>query len=141
MKSIVTLWAACLVLASHSVWAEDLRYQPINPSFGGDPFNSQHLLQTAQIQNQHKADTSSNLAALFEDDPLGEQFLRSLNSRLVSSAVSSITDAIFEDGGTEGTFEIDNATVTYVRTGDVINVTLNDGISTTTLTVPVVSGD
>ena len=34
--------------------AQDITYQPIDPSFGGNPFNSAHLLGIANAQNDYK---------------------------------------------------------------------------------------
>ena len=33
--------------------AQDLSYEPIDPSFGGNPFNSAHLLGVANAQNDY----------------------------------------------------------------------------------------
>ena len=34
--------------------ASELVYQPINPAFGGNPFNGPFLLETATLQNGHE---------------------------------------------------------------------------------------
>ena len=34
--------------------ASELIYRPTNPSFGGNPLNSSHLLGTANAQNDYK---------------------------------------------------------------------------------------
>ena len=134
-RTLVTALAFCA--AGGPVFADDLTYAPVNPSFGGDPFASGHLLATADAQNQHKEDRNASLSSLFREKSVAEEFVDSLNSRLVSNAVRAVNEAIFESGGGEsGTFAIDGATVTYARRGDVIDVTLNDGITSTDLTLP-----
>jgi len=47
---LLVLWIAS------SARADELRFGFINPSFGGNPLNSSHLLGTAQAQNTYKED-------------------------------------------------------------------------------------
>ncbi len=59
MKSIVT----CLFLIVSSYgFAQQLVYTPVNPAFGGDPFNYTWLLNSANAQNSF--DDSSGLEGL-----------------------------------------------------------------------------
>lgn len=44
---------AAAVSAAGSAPASELVYTPRNPSFGGNPFNSDHLIGTAQAQNKY----------------------------------------------------------------------------------------
>lgn len=53
-----TLAGCALLLAHSSATAGDLVYQPVNPSFGGFPGNSAHLLNLADIQNQFTESSS-----------------------------------------------------------------------------------
>ncbi len=69
--------------------ADELIYTPINPSFGGNPFNSSHLLGTANAQNDYTAPRSRETQS--------EQFIRMLQSRLLSSLASQVSDAILGD--------------------------------------------
>lgn len=50
--SIVVVSTA-LAIPAMTCDAGELRYQFRNPAFGGNPFLSDFLLQTAQIQNEH----------------------------------------------------------------------------------------
>lgn len=43
--------AALLTLAP-TAWGSELIYRPLNPSFGGNPNLSSHLINLAQIQNR-----------------------------------------------------------------------------------------
>ena len=56
MKSLVTgaLAVAACSVASPTL-AQDLVHQPISPTFGGNPFNSSHILGTANAQNKTSA--------------------------------------------------------------------------------------
>lgn len=47
-------------LAVSAASAGNLRYEPSNPSFGGNPNLSSYLIGTAQIQNQFIADSGDS---------------------------------------------------------------------------------
>ena len=42
------------VLGAVPASAQDITYQPVDPTFGGNPFNSAHLLGVANAQNDYK---------------------------------------------------------------------------------------
>ena len=47
-------YALIILITAVSIWevrAQQLVYKPVNPMFGGDTFNYQFLLQSAQSQN------------------------------------------------------------------------------------------
>ncbi|MGZ3259392.1 MAG: curli assembly protein CsgF, partial [Croceibacterium sp.] len=50
----IALGAAILAFAATPALAQDITYQPVDPSFGGNPFNSAHLLGIANAQNKYK---------------------------------------------------------------------------------------
>src|SRR3546814_18432932 len=66
---------------------QDIVYQPINPRFGGNPFNSAHLLGVASAQNKYNDPNGIN-----SQDP-GSQLTRTLQSRLLPSLQTQHTDA------------------------------------------------
>lgn len=113
--------------------AQDLRYEPINPTFGGNPFNSSHLLGIANGQNDYKdpsATTSNSQADLFA---------RQLQSRLLSALSSQVVNAIFGDNPQEqGTISFGGQTITFFRTLDevTLNITNDDSGETTTIVIP-----
>jgi curli production assembly/transport component CsgF len=127
----VGLAAACCALAGASA-AQDLVYTPVNPSFGGNPFNSAHLLGLATAQNDYqdprRAATSTQADA----------FSRQLQSRLLSALASQVTDAIFGDNPQErGRITFGGQTIEFVRGLEsvVLTITNADG-SVTTIEVP-----
>ena len=79
------------MLLSTPASASELVFQFTNPSFGGNPFNSSHLLGIANAQNDY-----TDPDAVDRSDPAA-QFLRTLQSRLLSSLATQITDIIFGD--------------------------------------------
>ncbi|MEP1229211.1 MAG: curli assembly protein CsgF [Litorimonas sp.] len=113
--------------------AQDLVYTPINPSFGGNPFNSAHLLAIANAQNdfEPESDEDSTQSDL-------DRFIRSLQSRLLSSLSTQVANAIFgEDAQDEGTIVFGDQTISFVRGLDGIELTITEGDgSQTVITVP-----
>jgi curli production assembly/transport component CsgF len=108
--------------------ASDLIYQPINPSFGGNPFNSSHLLGVANSINNYK-----DPKAVTSTDP-AQQFLRTLQSRLLSTLASQITDVIFGENAQEsGTIRFGEQQISFARGLTEIRLTIvNDADGTST---------
>jgi curli production assembly/transport component CsgF len=119
-------------LAAPSVPAQDLVYQPINPSFGGDPFNSSHLQSLADKQNPHDDRSFTPV------DPQ-QQFADSLERRILSRTSQAITDRIFgEDAQDNGNFTVGQQEIEFQQVGEQVEITLRDleTGATTNLTIP-----
>lgn len=101
--------------------AQDIVYTPVNPSFGGNPFNSPHLLGIANAQNNFKdpkAAASGSQADIFA---------RQLQSRLLSALSSQIVDAIFGENPQErGTIRFGDQTIEFVRGLDSVTLTITN---------------
>ncbi|OYU75638.1 MAG: hypothetical protein CFE32_13520 [Alphaproteobacteria bacterium PA3] len=90
--------------------AQDLTYKPVNPTFGGNSFNSSHLLGVANAQNDYK--DKSKAAQSSQADA----FARQLQSRLLSAVSSQIVDAIFGQNPQErGKVQLGGQTIEFVR--------------------------
>jgi curli production assembly/transport component CsgF len=99
MKIIILL--ACLLVNSLVSNAQDLVYKPINPAFGGDTFNYQWLLSSAEAQNKFKEDTDLGL----EQQTELERFKDNLNNQLLNQVSNSLFQKQFGDKGiTEGSY-------------------------------------
>ena len=110
-----------VIMGCSSPACADLLYKPINPSFGGDSFNSNHLQGLAASQNQHKESSSS------ESQTTTERFLSMLQSRLYSSLASQVAEAIFgEDAQPNGTLLFDDQQITFTNDGTSIHLTVTD---------------
>ena len=122
---------ACSIAAPAA--AQDITYKPIDPSFGGNPFNSAHLLGIANAQNDYKdpkATTNSSQADIFA---------RQLQSRLLSALSSQIVNAIFGDNPQEsGTISFGGQTIEFVRSLTEVTLTLTDDDTgeVTTIVIP-----
>lgn len=118
--------------------AQDLTFQFISPSLGGNSFNSSHLLALAEIQNQFTDDGSSSASSSSSQSDL---FVRQLQSRLLSSLSSGLTEVITgaQPGDTD-TITIGDQEIFYERSLDSIRVVITnllDG-SDTEIVLPVV---
>ncbi|MFN7163977.1 MAG: curli assembly protein CsgF [Hyphomonas sp.] len=114
--------AAALGWLGAAASAQELVYTPVNPSFGGDSFNSAHLLGIANAQNNYK-DPSNTTTGNTQID----QFLRQLQSRLLSSLAAQVNDAIFGENPQEsGTITFGDQTITFVRLVDSVSLTITD---------------
>ena len=113
--------------------AQQLVYRPVNPSFGGNPFNSSHLLGIAGAINDFKDPNSSSSLTQ------GQQFANQLQSRLLSALSSQITDAIFGPNAQEnGKVQFGSQTISWIRGLSDVTVTIFDSSdgSSTTIIVP-----
>lgn len=114
------------VLATGSAMAGDLVYTPVNPSFGGSPLNSSHLLAIAGAQKNATASdfvkpvdptTTTGAGAGSTTQSDADLFVRQLQGRLLSALASQVTDAIFGDNPQDsGTVQFGDTRVTFERT-------------------------
>lgn len=128
------LWAGLiLVAASQSASAQDIVYEPVNPSFGGNPFNSAHLLGIANAQNDFKDPKAR------ESGSQADIFARQLQSRLLSALSSQIVDAIFGENPQEhGIIRFGGQTIEFTRGLEEVTLLITDDATgeVTTIVIP-----
>lgn len=125
--------AILVAFAATPALAQDITYQPVDPSFGGNPFNSAHLLGIANAQNKYKDPSAANTSSE------ADIFARQLQSRLLSALSSQITDAIFGDNPQQhGTITFGGQTIVFDRGLEDVTLTItnNDSGEVTTIVVP-----
>jgi len=86
---------ACLFGIFVTSNAQDLVYKPINPAFGGDTFNYQWLLSSAEAQNNFKEDSSSG----YTNKTQLELFKDNLNNQLLNQVSNSLFQEQFGNNG------------------------------------------
>ena len=91
LKGIIPL---ILILAPLLLGAQEMVYKPVNPAFGGDTFNYQWLLSSAEAQNIHEEDNGFS----FEEQSELESFSESLNRQLLNKISSDLFREQFGDG-------------------------------------------
>lgn len=131
LRPSVKLLAATSLLSalSLSAFAGDLVYQPINPSFGGDPFVGSYLLSKAQSQDTNTDPNSRR------SEPLSStaRLVQSLESRLISQLISDVGSG---DVG-EGSFDSDEFGVVVRDEGGQLNVQVVDKLTGDVTTINV----
>jgi curli production assembly/transport component CsgF len=132
--------ALCCIIFAGPVVAEPLVFSPVNPSFGGNPLNSSHLLGLANAQRTATAggSNSSSGSSTTTSSTNAELFVRQLESRLMSSLASQVTEAIFgENSQDSGTVKFGDTSVSFERTLDSIRLTITDATGVTDIVVPI----
>lgn len=135
-KSVSTGLVGALVLIAMmgSAVASDLVYTPINPTFGGNPLNSSHLLSIASAQRTATAaDAPISSGSTGTGTGTGTTqsnvnlFISQLEGRLLSALASQVTDAIFgQNPQDHGTITFGTTTVVFDRSTSTIDLTITD---------------
>ncbi len=113
--------------------AQDFVYTPVNPAFGGDTFNYNWLLSSAQSQNLiQEPDSDSPTSAL-------DSFTESLERQLLSNLSRQLSGAQFgENNLDDGTYQIGNFNLDVISTLDGLSITISDSSvgETTQIIIP-----
>lgn len=144
MKTLSVLAATLLGLTAYPAVAGSLVYTPVNPSFGGNPLNSSHLMGLASAQRTATAfdaglddDKGSGGGGDTPGNTDADLFVRQLQGRLLSALASQVTEAIFgENPQNSGTVRFGDTTVTFDRTLDSIRLVIEDPNGMTEIVVP-----
>lgn len=135
MKNIITafLMGIFSLLTISNINAQDFVYTPKNPSFGGDTFNYNWLLSSAQAQNLlEPEDTGNDRSAI-------DSFKESLERQLLSNLTRQIASSQFgESTLDEGNYQIGNFGLDVISTLDGLSITISDSSTgeTTQIIVP-----
>ncbi len=123
MKNIIqSFFALALICIASQLAAQDLVYKPKNPAFGGDTFNYNWLLSSAQVQdltseNRSRTTTRSSVDA----------FASNLNNLLLSQISRQlISDQFGEEGLQDGVYTLGNFQVDVATTFDGLTITIFD---------------
>ncbi len=117
--------------------AQQLVYRPINPAFGGDTFNYQWLIQSAEAQNRFTDPAlSNNLDEQNELDSFAEGLNRQLLSQLSRSLLSAQIDV--NEGLEPGTFSFGSLEVEVLQGVDglIVNILDTNTGDTTQVVIP-----
>lgn len=112
---------ACIMLVAVPAAAQDITYEPVSPTFGGNPFNSQHVLGVANANNDFRDPRASS------NNSQADIFARQLQSRLLSALSSQIVDAIFGENPQEsGTISFGGQTINFFRSLEEVTIIIRD---------------
>lgn len=120
------LFISCIIISAHTA-ATEIVYQPINPSFGGNPLAGNFLLQKAQSQNAHTAADS------------GRSFVDRFREALERNIINSLTRRIADGDIVEGLYDTGEYTVEVIGQPDgsvLVYITHNETGEQTIITMP-----
>ena len=133
-RRVVVPVGIALVLAAPA-GAQDLTFRFTDPSFGGNPFYSDHLLAIANLDRPSAPSTPTMTDT--QEDLIAQQ----LRAQLLSQLSGTIRDAIANAavGGT-GSYVVGNQTISFVRTATETTVTFTNTATgeVNTVVLPVV---
>ncbi|WP_349920745.1 curli assembly protein CsgF [Aeromonas veronii] len=110
--------------------ASELVYKPINPSFGGNPLNSAHLLGTANAQNDYKDPSAGSSSG-------GTSALDRLTSNLQSRLVSQLLADIGRDGSQSGSLVTDEFAINVLDQDGTLAISITDRATNETTLIEV----
>ena len=143
MKVAASMGLFLTFSAAHAC-AQDLVYTPVNPSFGGNPLNSGHLLGIASAQRTATAfdhvEPSTSATPTSNTRSQTDLFVAQLESRLMSALSSQVVEAIFgDDPQDNGSVVFGTTTIEFNRSNSDIALTIIDSLdgSVTEISVPI----
>jgi hypothetical protein len=123
--------------------AGSLVYTPVSPPFNPNSLSGPTLSAEASAQNfrqnknNHRQQLFNALTTKQSDQNSVAQNLQDLVLSQVSEKLAStILGAGTNGNPLSGTFQVGSATISYQRNGNIINMTISDGLSTTTIQIP-----
>lgn len=135
MKNLTIIVTFLLLGVPCLLFSQNIVYKPINPFFGGDTFNYQQLLASANAQNDFKEDSGFD----FNQPTDLENFTESLNRQLLNSLSQDLFQQQFGDQGLGvGTFVFGSLVVDVSPTsgGLLINILDTKTGEQTQITIP-----
>ncbi len=121
MKKIILL--AFILPWCFALRAQQLVYKPINPAFGGNTFNYNWLLSSAEAQNKYQA---PNRFSYKKKSEL-EKFTETLNRQLLNSLSKDLFKQNLGDADlTEGTYVFGSLVVTISPAINGLDITIID---------------
>ena len=120
MSHRLATFAACALIAcAGAAHAAEMRYRPVNPSFGGNPNNGNYLLSNAIQQNQYEKPSTRNSTS--------QNFATTITNSLLNRIAFNIADQIYGENAAEsGRFVIDDTLLEFKRENNQIIVNLTN---------------
>ena len=122
LKAILTFLFIAITIAGFS---QDFVYTPKNPAFGGDTFNYNWLLSSAQVQDLTKDPNALSFGT--SSRSTAESFAQSLNNLLLNQLSREIITSQFgEDGFKDGTYELGDFQIDISTTLEGLTISIFD---------------
>jgi curli production assembly/transport component CsgF len=128
---VATFAAAFAIIASSVPAKAQLRWNPVNPWFGGNAYNGSWLLSQAQAHRPSPAKAKK------VEDPIAD-FQKSLQRQIMTRLALQLVQGAFGDSAmTQGTYVIGDFSVTVQQDDDGISVNLINAANGTSTTVEI----
>lgn len=113
-----------------AVYATELIYTPINPSFGGSPANSAHLLSKANAQNDNTSASNE------------KSFVTRFKESLERNIMNTITRGVANGEITDGVYDTGDFRIEVATLGDGVMLTITNLLTNevTVIEMPVYGG-
>jgi hypothetical protein len=134
-----------VIVCSTTASASEIVHQFNSPSFSGVGYSS-HVMTIYNMELTRKLAIAAEKKAeqlKAEQDAKNTtmaRFISNLESRVYNELARQITEKLFEGTGTQvqGTFAFNGGTISYIKTGNLITITITDANGNiTTMTVPI----
>ena len=143
MKKIII---SVLASVSASAFSAELVHQFYSPSFSGIGYSS-HVLTIEQMEavrtqkNNDQARAQQEKAERDAKNTNLAKFLVNVESRIYAQLSKQLADAMFAEGGaTNGTLDFQGTTISWVKTGTDVTLTITEANGNRTdITVPIAS--
>ncbi len=123
--SFIIFFVTCFCLSGTFCNGQDLVYKPINPAFGGETFNYQWMLNSAQVQNL--IEEPENESFSFNRNSSLEDFAENLNRQLLSQISRQVATSQFGEAGLEeGSYTVGNFQIEVNNTVEGLSITILD---------------
>jgi len=123
--AFITFLVTCFCLSAIFCNGQDLVYKPVNPAFGGETFNYQWLLNSAQAQNLIEEPENDSFS--FDTGSDLENFAETLNRSILSQISRQVTTSQFGEAGLEeGSYTIGNFQIDVDNTAEGLSITILD---------------
>ncbi|MEC4726065.1 curli assembly protein CsgF [Shewanella sp. D64] len=128
MNYRMLILAASITISSAQ--ATELVYTPINPSFGGSPLNGSYLLNKANAQNDHVAESSD------------KDFVTRFKESLERNILNEITRKVAQGEVTDGTYDTGDFRIEVATIGSGVMLTITNLLTgeVTVIEMPVYGG-
>ncbi len=112
-----------MVCGAARLSAQEMVYKPINPAFGGDTFNYQWLLSSAEAQNPF----TEGADYTYEQQSEIDSFTESLNRQLLNKLTSDLFKEQFGEGKIEeGTYMFGSLVLDITPSSDGLLINILD---------------
>jgi len=120
-KLHLLLFGLFSLMCLSNITAQDFVYEPKNPAFGGDTFNYNWLLSSAQSQNLIDEPVANDGRSALDS------FTESLERQLLSNLSRQLSGAQFgENNLDDGTYQIGSFSLDVISTLDGLSITISD---------------